>query len=201
MIKALTSTLALAFVVAGCGGGGAQEAGPVPTGTASRPPTSTGQPTEATTTATTTSTSTTSTTTIALCADQTAAVAVASREGAAGTIRTVWRVRNTAQKPCRSFGYPGMDFHASSGWLNVHVHRGGFSDINEPPARVVVLPGHSLYFVSYWNDVTTSAGPCREFDRVKVTLPNNFVPAKLASSGCLNPRSVDVGPVVKTRPS
>jgi hypothetical protein len=94
-----------------------------------------------------------------------------------------------------------MDFHASSGWLNVQVQRGGFADINHPPARVVLHSGQSLYFVSYWNDVTTSAGPCEEFDRVKVTLPDNFVSAKLAATGCLNPRSVHVGPVTKTPPS
>lgn len=94
-----------------------------------------------------------------------------------------------------------MDFHSSSGWLGVHVHRGGFADISQPPASVVVDPGHSLYFVSYWNDVGTNAGPCTEFDRVKVTQPDNFVPVKLASSGCVNPRSVDVGPVTSSPPS
>jgi hypothetical protein len=136
-----------------------------------------------------------------LCADKTAAVKVNSEQGAAGTIRTVWRVKNTAQHPCRSFGYPGMDFHSSNGWLGVQVHRGAFPDIDHPPVRIVVDPGHSLYFVSYWNDVATNAGPCTEFDRVKVTQPDNFVPVKLASSGCLNPQSVDVGPVTSKPPS
>jgi hypothetical protein len=201
MTKAFISVLVLASVVAGCGGG-AREAGPVPTGTASGPSASTGQSTAATTTEPAPSTSTNaSTAAIALCSDQTTAVKVASQQGAAGTISTVWRVKNTSGKPCRSFGYPGMDFRTSNGWQNVQVHRGGFQNINEPPAPVVVLPARSLYFVSYWNDVDTSAGPCQEFNRVKVTLPDNFVPAKLASSGCLNPRSVDVGPVTTRPPS
>jgi Domain of unknown function (DUF4232) len=195
MTKALVSALAFASMAAGCSSG-AQEAGPVPT-----VPASTGQTTAATATEPTPSTSTNASTAIALCADKTAAAKVDSEQGAAGTIRTVWRVRNTAQHPCRSFGYPGMDFRSSSGWLGVEVHRGGFPDINQPPARVVVDPGHSLYFVSYWNDVATNAGPCAEFDRVKVTQPDNFVPVKLASSGCLNPQSVDVGPVTITPPS
>jgi hypothetical protein len=129
------------------------------------------------------------------------AVRVASRQGAAGTINTIWRVKNTSEKPCRSFGYPGMDFHTSSGWQNVQVHRGGFQNINQPPAPVVVLPGRSLFFLSYWNDVDTDAGPCQEFDRVKVTLPDNTVPARLVSAGCLNPRTVDVGPVTSRPPS
>jgi hypothetical protein len=94
-----------------------------------------------------------------------------------------------------------MDFRTSSGWLNVHVHRGGFPNINQPPARVVLRPGQSLYFVSYWNDVPTDAGSCKQFDRVKVTLPGNFVSARLTSSGCLNPLSVDVGPVTTRPPS
>jgi uncharacterized protein DUF4232 len=196
MTKALISALTLAFMLAGCSNG-AQEAGPVPTA-----PASTAQATTATTTEPAPSASTSgSTLAIALCADQTSAVRLATQQGAAGTISTLWRVTNTTQKPCRSFGYPGMDFHTSSGWLNVRVHRGGFPNINQPPTRVVVDPGKSLYFVSYWNDVQTSTGPCAQFDRVKVTLPDNFVSAKVTSSGCLNARSVDVGPVTKTPPS
>jgi hypothetical protein len=195
MTKTLVSALAFASIVAGCSSG-AQEAGPVPT-----VPTSTGQTTAPAATEPTPSTSTNASTAIALCADKTAAVKVDSEQGAAGTIRTLWRVRNTAQHPCRSFGYPGMDFHSSGGWLGVQVHRGGFPDINRPPARVVVDSGHSLYFVSYWNDVETNTEPCTEFDRVKVTQPDNFVPVKLASSGCLNPQSVDVGPVTGSPPS
>jgi hypothetical protein len=194
MTKALISAFALASIVAGCRSG-AQEAGPVPTAPASKPPAATTtEPTASTTTSA-------STQTIGLCEDTTAALTLASREGAAGTISTLWRVKNTAQKPCRSFGYPGMDFRTSSGWLGVHVHRGGFPNINEPPARVVLAPGQSLYFVSYWNDVTTNAGSCEQFDRVKVTLPDNFVSVKLASSGCLSRDSVDVGPVTESPPA
>jgi len=139
--------------------------------------------------------------TTGLCSDQMAKVAVASTEGAAGTIRTVWRVTNTAPTACRSFGYTGMDFHTSSGWLNVQVHRGGFADIDQSPTSIVVSPGKSLYFASYWSDVPTQAGPCQQFDRVKVTLPDERVPAEVASSGCLTPDSVRVGPVTWTLPS
>jgi hypothetical protein len=128
-------------------------------------------------------------------------VTIASQEGAAGTIRTVWRVKNLSDQSCRSFGYPGMDFHTSSGWLNVQVHRGGYPDIKAAPARVVVAPGHSFYLISYWNDVDSNMGPCKNFDRVKVTLPDNFSSAKVAATGCLNPNLVRVGPVRATRPS
>jgi uncharacterized protein DUF4232 len=198
MSKPIALLLPIVLLAAGCSGSGAQEAGPVPTAPASTPSTSSAATTAESTSSTSTAASPPA---IALCKDQTAAVTVASREGAAGTIRTLWRVKNTSQHECRSFGYPGMDFRTSSGWQNVHVHRGGFQDINKPPAPVVLAPGQSLYFVSYWSDVTTNIGSCKEFDRVKVTLPDNFVSAQLASSGCLNPRSVDVGPVSKSRPS
>jgi hypothetical protein len=135
-----------------------------------------------------------------LCSDETARVKAVSQHGAAGTISTLWRVTNTAKTSCRSFGYPGMDFRASSGWLNVQVHRGGFANINYAPASVVLQPGGSLYFVSNWNDATTAAGPCRSFDRVKVTLPDNRISTVVVSSGCLTPTLVDVGPVSKTPP-
>jgi uncharacterized protein DUF4232 len=183
--KAHVSVLALAFVLAGCERGGAHEAGPVPTGSAPVVGTSTKASTEE----------------IALCANQTTAIAVGSEQGAAGTISRVWRVTNNSQSSCRSFGYPGMDFHTSSGWLNTQVRRGGFQNIDQQPTTVVLSPGQSLFFVSYWNHVDTDAGPCKEFDRVKVTLPDNFVSAELTSSGCLNPQSVAVGPVTATPPS
>ncbi len=118
-----------------------------------------------------------------------------SQQGAAGTIRTVWKMTNTSSAPCHSFGYPGMDFHASSGWLNEQVHRGGFPDIDGSPTTVVIQPGQSLFFVSYWSDVTTGGGSCRSFDRVKVTLPDNTVSSQIAATGCVTPGSVNVGPV------
>jgi hypothetical protein len=128
-------------------------------------------------------------------------VSVQGTEGAAGTIRYVWRAKNVSGQSCRSFGYPGMDVHGTGGWLDLQVHRGGFFDINQAPQHIVVAPGHSLYFISYWSDVTTNKGPCTQFDRVKVTLPDNFVSNVVSATGCLNPDSVDVGPVTTTVPA
>ena len=138
---------------------------------------------------------------IALCSDQSSSVTVKSQQGAAGTISTLWKVTNTSAASCRSFGYPGMDFHASTGWLNAQVHRGGFPDINGSPMSIVVPSGRSMFFVSYWSDVTTSGGACRQFDRVKVTLPDNTVSAQVAATGCVSPALVDVGPVTKAPPA
>jgi Domain of unknown function (DUF4232) len=128
-------------------------------------------------------------------------VAVDSQQGAAGTIMTTWRVTNTSSEACRSFGYPGMDFHAASGWLDVQVQRGGIDIINQAPDSLILEPGKSLYFVSLWGDVDTEAGPCTQFDRLKVTLPDNFTPARVASSGCVDPGLVRVGPVSSNRPA
>ena len=190
MTKALAFAVVIAAFLAGCDNG-PKEAGPVPTGkTSPSSSTSTGQAGESTTATTTTATP--------LCKDKAAVVKADSQEGAAGTIMTTWRVRNTSSKPCRSFGYPGMDFHAANGWLDVQVHRGGIDMINQPPAQVVLEPGKSLYFVSFWGDVDTDAGPCTQFDRVKVTLPDNFTSAQVDSSGCVDPGLVEVGPVTSS---
>jgi Protein of unknown function (DUF4232) len=199
MIKALIALFTLAVVVTGCSSG-AQEAGPVPSGTGSEPTTTSATTSEETTTETTGSTSTSSSP--PLCSDQATKVKVDSQQGAAGTIQTTWRVKNTSAQACRSFGYPGMDFHTAGGWLDVRVHRGGtLPGIDQAPARVLLEPGESLFFVSYWSDVDTDAGPCKDFDRVKVTLPDNFESLELAASGCLNPKSVRVGPVLEKRPA
>jgi len=196
MSKALLSAFALCALAAGCNGG-AQEAGPVPTSSQASGSAAATSTNEGASNAAVTSTAPS----IPLCASATSAVEVQSQEGAAGTIRTVWRVKNTSGAACRSFGYPGMDFRSSGAWQDVRVHRGGYRDINEPPTRVVVPAGGSLYFASYWNDVTDQSGPCRDFDRAKITLPDNFKSKQVASSGCVNPDRVSVGPVVAAPPS
>ena len=193
MTRALAAAIVIAVLAAGCDNG-PKEAGPVPTGkpSPSSVATASGQGNGSTTA---------SATGAPLCKDRTAAVEVESQEGAAGTIVTTWRVTNTSSQACRSFGYPGMDFHARSGWLDVQVQRGGVDIINRQPLPVVLERGKSLYFVSTWGDVDTEEGPCTQFDRVKVTLPDNFTSARVVSQGCVDPGLVNVGPVTASRPA
>jgi hypothetical protein len=198
MTKLLAAFIVTAAILAGCGNG-AKDAGPVPTGQETQPPAQTGETPAATETAG--SSSTGSSTSLPLCKDRAAAIKIDSQQGAAGTIGTVWRVTNTSSASCRSFGYPGMDFHAANGWLDVQVQRGGIDMIDQPPASVVQDPGQSMYFMSFWGDVDTDTGPCTQFDRVKVTLPDNFTSSRIAAKGCLDPGLVRVGPVSATRPS
>jgi hypothetical protein len=197
MTKALLSALVLCVVAAGCNGG-AQEAGPVPTSSQGSGSTKSTSTSEGASNAAATSTAPST----PLCATVTSAIKVRSQEGAAGTIRTVWRVTNTSGAACRSFGYPGMDFRSSGVWQDVRVHRGGgYRDTTEPPSRVVAPAGGSLYFISYWSDVTDQSGACKDFDRLKITLPDNFHSKQVASSGCVSPERVSVGPVVASPPS
>jgi len=196
MTKALLSAFVLCALAAGCNSG-AQEAGPVPTSSQASGPTKSTSTDAGAANAAATSTAPS----VPLCASATSTIKVQSQEGAAGTIRTLWRVTNTSGASCRSFGYPGMDFRSSGVWQDVQVHRGGFRDTNEPPSRVVVRAGGSFYFASYWSDATDQSGACRDFDRVKITLPDNFHSKQVASSGCVNVDRVSVGPVVATPPS
>lgn len=189
MTRAIALSIVFAALLAGCANG-PKEAGPVPTGGQSHSSaTAGGEGTVSSSGSSSTSTS------APFCNDKTAEVKVESQEGAAGTIATTWRITNTSSQACRSFGYPGMDFHAAGGWLDVEVQRGGVDVINDPPEPVVVEPGNSLHFVSTWGDVDTDEGPCTDFDRVKVTLPDNFASARVAASGCVDPGLVNVGPV------
>jgi hypothetical protein len=197
MTKALLATLFLCALAVGCNGG-AQEAGPVPTSSQGSGSTSSTSTSEDASNAAATSTAPSA----PLCASSTSAIDVKSHEGAAGTIRTVWRLKNTSGAACRSFGYPGMDFRSSGVWQDVRVHRGGgYRDTSEPPSRVVVPAGGSLYFVSYWSDVMDQSGACKNFDRVKITLPDNFHSKQTGSSGCLDTDRVSVGPMVARPPS
>jgi hypothetical protein len=119
---------------------------------------------------------------------------------AAGTTRTLWRVTNSAAAPCRSFGFPAVEVHTASGWQTIAAQQGGFPDIERQPASVVAAPGGSLYFVTYWNDVTSSQGPCVQFDRIRVTLPDDRTPIEAAVSDCMNSTSLREGPLAKSPP-
>jgi hypothetical protein len=141
------------------------------------------------------------TTTTPRCSADTMRVTLATQEGAAGTFRSLWKATNVSQGACTSYGYPGMDLRTSGGWLGITVTRGGLPDIAGKPRSVTVKPGHALYFVSYWSDVTASAGPCRSFDRVKVTMPNDISSMVVHAAGCATPTSVRVGPVTTTPPT
>ena len=126
---------------------------------------------------------------------------VVSQEGAAGTIRTVWQFTNQGSRACNSIGYPTIEIHGPSGWSRLQLTPGGYADINGRPTRIKVVSGGSLYFVSYWSDVTTNTGPCDGFDRVRVTLPAVSPPLEVASAGCLNPDLVHIGPVSGSPPT
>lgn len=136
---------------------------------------------------------------IGLCTGESASL-TGSQDSGAGTIHTVWQVTNTAASPCRSFGYPAVAIHTAGGWRPIAAHEGGFPDIERQPASVVAPSRGSLYFVTYWNDVTSIQGPCVEFDRVRVTLPDDRTPVEAATSGCMNPTSLDEGPLTKSPP-
>jgi hypothetical protein len=199
MTKALAVVILIAAFLAGCDNG-PKDAGPVPTGRSSHSSLTAGG--EGTVSTGGSTSSGEETAGAALCNDEVMAVRIVDQGGAAGTIRTVRGVRNTASESCVSKGYPGMDFHAASGWLDTQVARGtGFTDIDQTPSQITIGHGKSLYFISYWSDVDTAAGPCVQFDRVKVTLPDNFASAEHAAIGCLDPESVRVGPVTDTLPS
>ncbi len=136
-----------------------------------------------------------------VCSPPSVLITAGTPSGAAGTINTVWRVTNHGTAPCTAVGYPAMAMHGSGGWLNVRVQHGGHPNIDQRPATVVVQPGGSAYFGSYWTDVTTQQGPCTQFDRVRVTLPGATAPIEVATSGCVNPGSVMVGPVANSPPT
>lgn len=138
---------------------------------------------------------------VALCTGGTATLREAAiPDHAAGTTRTLWRVTNTAAAPCRSFGFPVVAVHTASGWRAIDAHQGGFPDIERQPTSLVAPPKGSLYFATYWNDVTSSEGPCVQFDRIRVTLPDDRTPVEAAVSDCMNPTSLREGPLTKSPP-
>ena len=97
MTKALAVFIVIAAFLAGCDKG-PQDAGPVPTGPASHSSvTAGGEGTVSTGGATSSGEETAGAT---LCNDEDMAVRIVAQEGAAGTIRTVWGVRNTSSEPC-----------------------------------------------------------------------------------------------------
>jgi len=143
----------------------------------------------------------TTTTQLATCQATAMRIRIISGSGAAGTHRWVVQAMNPSTSACVTGGYPGMDFHTATGWLNTQVHRGGYPDINGAASTHTVNAGGSVYFVAYYSDATTSAGNCRTFNDIKVTLPNNYNSAVVAAAGCVTPSHVYVGPMTTSRPS
>lgn len=143
---------------------------------------------------------TTAITTTPRCVSAGSAMHVLSTQGAAGTMRVAVRIVNTSGHTCTVTGYPGMDFYGAHGWMGVRVNRGGFPDISGRPHTVTVRAGGTTYFVFYFSDVVTNGSSCKSFSKAEVTMPNDTHSAMLATTGCLIPTSVRLGPVTAVRP-
>jgi hypothetical protein len=134
------------------------------------------------------------------CSGSAASASILSSEGAAGTIRWAVQVRNTGSTPCHVDGYPVLAFHATSGWVHPTTTHGGYGDISASPTPITVAAGGSAYFVAYFSDATTSAGPCTTFDEASATLPDDETAMDFPAGGCVSPSMVRVGPLISTRP-
>lgn len=165
---------------------------PTPSSAPSRQTTPTAQPSP---TATPASQPTSTVAAVSACRLATLTPAVASTEGAAGTLRWVITLRNSSASPCTVDGYPTLQFHAASGWLSPTMVHGGYADINGAPQTRTVAPGKSATLTAYWSDATTSAGGCQQFDQIRISLPGDPTSATLSGTGCVSPTKVEVGPI------
>jgi Protein of unknown function (DUF4232) len=166
--------LVFAVLVSGCSSGGGKEAASARRASVLSPP---------------------------VCDDRSTTIRKQSQGIALGTIITTWRVTNTSQSACVSFGYPRIDVRGAAGWLHPRILRGHLQSAQPAPhpRRVVVKPGASLYFVSEWGDADTASRSCNEFKRAKVWLPGNRAPARLRTLGCISQddyNRISVGPVL-----
>lgn len=129
-------------------------------------------------------------------------LAVASEQGAAGTISKVWRVTNNGSTACHSFGFPVIEVQGpTAGWTTLQALHGGFPNIDGQPTEVTLAPGGSLYFATYWSDVPLNIGGCPVFDRIRVTLPGSATGIELATSAAICPTPARIGPVSASPPA
>jgi len=157
-------------------------------------------PTAATTTrstATVTFTATLGTVTVRACRSADLRATEQQGDAGVGNRSTVYVLTNTAQDPCRLYGYPGMAFlDAAGATLRDTVARGSaylFTDSG--PAAVVLQPAESASFSLGWSVANGAA--CATSATVEITPPNDTAHVTIPSQVVVCPgRPLTVSAVV-----
>jgi Protein of unknown function (DUF4232) len=97
-------------------------------------------------------------------------LAAPQSNGAAGTIRLRFVLRNVGTTTCSFFGYPGMRL------VNKHGHKLPTTVIRAPatPQTVLVAPGRRASFYAKYSDVPTGSETCPLATSALVWPPNDF---------------------------
>ncbi len=99
-------------------------------------------------------------------------------QGATGHFIDIFSVKNTATKPCRVFGYPGVVLLDAAGRVMAQGQRkGGFLLPDRPATPVTLAPGQIGYFGIESTDLCPNQDHVPQSDRVQVILPEETAPA------------------------
>jgi Domain of unknown function (DUF4232) len=195
---------ALALLLAGCGSGaGATSTATQSTSAAAAPTSTSATTTDATSsttpTATTTTTTTTSATTTAAsgtppCRAADLALSFVGQQGGMGHGEIGFALRNTSDKSCRTYGYPGILFLDRHGGALPTIPHHTTNDFfgSTPAAPLVIAPGASASFrLDVGHGVATSAGcatayglqviPPNDTATLRTTIPNGAYECKDAN--------------------
>ncbi len=106
-------------------------------------------------------------------------------QAAAGTVSTVFALRNASGRTCLLGGYPGMAFRVQGNdneWKYVTVRRGGSTAFRDPGAKVITLaPGGSASYSLAYTVPQTST--CKRTGQVQVTPPGATTSLTLRTPG------------------
>lgn len=164
--------LGIALSVTGCDGGNSAP---------SARPTATGTDTKAPATTPATPPPTTHRPDELLCAPSNTRIVYDMTQGAAGTTIVEFRVINTGEKPCHTYGFPGYQFFGTSGRkLPTHVER----DTHSRPKHLLLAPGETAHLRFNYFSAAPRCGNHggAPVDSVAITLPDN------EASERINPR-------------
>jgi hypothetical protein len=138
------------------------------------------------------------------CLTSNLAVTMGRANGAAGSIGTIFRVRNASTAVCTLVGYFGLDLLDSAGHRVGQVpSRDPGLEASSPVAGPIRLgPGDTAGFSLLWGNNNAVPGPCPQASQVELTAPDQydhvFIPAMTADGITIAPCGngyVDLGPV------
>jgi hypothetical protein len=105
--------------------------------------------------------------------------------GAAGTIALGFALKNTGDKPCHTYGWPGVQLLSASGAaLPTNATRTTSDLLGATPASVLTLkPGEQASFRLIASDFASGGGSCKNARALQIYAPDDTVTMKVSISG------------------
>ena len=195
----LSLPLAVALILAGCGGSSSSSSHAALTSTASTPASTPATTTAPSTTPTTTTQTTAATAGPAPCRAANLSLSYLGGQGATGHGELGFALRNTSSQTCSTYGYPGIQFLDQADHplptIPTHTTQDFFGSV--PKLPLTVAPGTTVSFRLGVTHGATSTAGCTTAYGLQVIPPNDTATLKtvIGNGGAYECQSATVSPL------